>query len=1176
MPTRQDRVSTAKQPSVKAALRPAARHTRAHFTAGLPSSGENDGVSPPSDSPAPSPAPAPARPEALAQAIAALEAQRAILGDAAVDAALAPLRAALGGTQTLRQVSVLFLDVVGSTSLSQHLDPEDMSSVMDELLAACTAIVKAHGGRVLQYAGDSLLAVFGADGAREDDAERAVHSALALVDEGAARAVLTLETHGHAGLHVRVGVHTGPVLLGGGVSEEASIRGHTVHVAARMEQSAPRGRVRISQDTWQQVRGVFDVQAQPPLHIKGQDAPMLTWLVASAKPRAFRLPARGIEGNETALVGRDDEVAALMAAFDAVCATRGLHSVTLLADAGLGKSRLIHELQHQLDAHPQAFWLLLGRALPSTRLQPYGLLRNVLAWRLQIADSDPAALARSRLVDGLLPLLQGGGGGGGAPADEAADAALVQAETLGQLLGMDFSASPRLAGLLNDSRALRDQGLAALARVLGRLGHADGSPVVMLLEDLHWADDASLDALWWLRKQPDLPMLQVFSARSELAERRPAWEQPATEDTHHRVLRLHALGGAQRQQLTRALLSRLAEPSPALEAMLERQAEGNPFYAEELIKMLIDDGVIVVDAEQATWQLLPAKLGAARIPLTLTGVLQARLDAMAAPEKRALQRASIVGPVFWDDALGRIDPSAPQALAAMQGRGMLTARSESAFAGTREFGFQHHLLHQVTYDTVLKSDKRNGHAAAAAWLAERVGDREAEYLAVTAEHYERAGDQVRALEWFDRAVKAAGDRFANQAALDFVARMLSICDPADVVTRYRLLQQQRDYCDLTGQRELQRRASDALLALAESQGRTDWLASVACNRALLHDRLGESEASREWAQRASELADASGEGSAGVLAEGQLAWLARESGDLAAAQEHLDRAFAWCPRAEAQWQGPKTFIYDIQLLLVAAQQKLSEDDGEAGLALAEEALALATERGVERLTCFAHDAAAIACIQLLLLERAQRHVQHQEEASLRIGLAMVYGTSCALRGRVELARGDFEAALASARAGAERLAAQAAQGRVAEAQLVAGQALLLLGRPQDAAEPLRQALAYHLRSEGTPDRHCSRTLLALALVRSGKPEDARALIEQDLPALREPTVFDTATTPQAGRYAAWQVLLLLGDARAAEHLALGQAELERRFAKIADPAARHRLLAAWRDESSLRMSPHAV
>jgi predicted ATPase len=518
-----------------------------------------------------------------------------------------------------------------------------------------------------------------------------------------------------AGFDVRVGAHTGRVLLGGGVDAEGTIRGFTVNIAARMEQSAPVGALRISHDTWRQVRGVFEVQAQPPLQVKGQDEPLATYLVLAARPRAFRVAGRGIGDIETALVGREAELARLLAAFERTAAGGGLQSATLIADAGLGKSRLLHELQHRLDLHAQRCWLVLGRSHPGGTQQPYGLLRDMLAWRLQIADSDGADAARLRFVQGLQPFF----------AADGEEAALRQAEMLGQLIGLDFSASPRLAGFVSDARLLRDGALAAFATWLQRLATSDGSPAVVLLDDLQWADDASLDALLQLRERFELPLLLVLAARPALLERRADWGRGWER---HDTLTLAPLSASERQTLMRALLQRVADLPEALLSQLDAQAEGNPYYAEELVLMLIDDGVIDTAAEP--WRVRSERLVGARIPGTLVGVLQARLDALAAVERRALQAASIVGPVFWDEALSALDADATQALPALRNKAMVQARPESAFEGTREENFHHHLLHQVTYDTLLKAERRSGHALAASWLAERVGDRAAEYLAL--------------------------------------------------------------------------------------------------------------------------------------------------------------------------------------------------------------------------------------------------------------------------------------------------------------------------------------------------------------------------------------------------------------------------------------------------------------
>lgn len=290
----------------------------------------------------------------LEAGIQAFEAQRGLLGDTVVDMAVAPLKARLAAVlgvasaelepaQTLKQVTILFLDVVGSTTLAQDLDPEAISAVMDDALLRGTAVVARYGGRVLQYAGDNILAAFGADEAREDDAESAVHCGLALLELGQAVGAEVRSAHGYTGLNVRVGIHTGGVLLGGGVDAERTIRGMAVNIAARMEQTAPAGGLRISHDTYGQVRGIFEVDAQEPMAVKGVTSLVQSYLVRCAKPRQFRIRTRGIEGVATKMIGRDAELEALQAALKRLFDERKLATVTVVADAGVGKSRLLYE-----------------------------------------------------------------------------------------------------------------------------------------------------------------------------------------------------------------------------------------------------------------------------------------------------------------------------------------------------------------------------------------------------------------------------------------------------------------------------------------------------------------------------------------------------------------------------------------------------------------------------------------------------------------------------------------------------------------------------------------------------------------------------------------------------------------------------------------------------------------
>jgi hypothetical protein len=252
--------------------------------------------------------------------------------------------------------------------------------VLDGALARCTAIVESYRGKVLQYAGDSLLAVFGADEACEDDpSERAVRAGLSLLEEGRHQGELVERQHRWEGFNFpcRPSHRQRKLLAPGGVDAEGSIRGIAVSIAARMEQTAPAGTLRIIRDTYRHVRGLFEVETQPAMPVKGLDEPVVTYLVLGAKPRAFRVAARGIEGVETRMVGRDAELDQLRVAFNVAIDERKLVVVTVVGEAGVGKSRLLYEFESWAETRPGRFTVFQGRATPQTQGQPFGLLQDI-------------------------------------------------------------------------------------------------------------------------------------------------------------------------------------------------------------------------------------------------------------------------------------------------------------------------------------------------------------------------------------------------------------------------------------------------------------------------------------------------------------------------------------------------------------------------------------------------------------------------------------------------------------------------------------------------------------------------------------------------------------------------------------------------------------------------------
>jgi predicted ATPase/class 3 adenylate cyclase len=815
----------------------------------------------------------------IESAIQALESQRTLLGDAVVDMAVAPLKDKLAArrgrdaaTQQLKTATVLFMDVVGSTQLSERLDPEDVHAVMDSALERLTAIVRAHHGRVLQYAGDSLLAAFGAEQTLEDDAERAVRSGLAILAEAGPLAAEFRNRYALDGFDLRVGIHTGSVLIGGGIDPESSIRGVTVNIAARMEQTAPAGALRISHETYRHVRGVFDVEPQAPIEIKGITEPVRSYLVKRAKPRAFRMANRGLEGIDTQMVGRDAELARIGELFQSACEDESLKQATIVGEPGIGKSRLGLEFTHWLELQGEQVRFFQGRPQPYGNNVPYGLLRDLLAWRFEILESDPQSVAQAKLAAGLGAVL--------------GDRAVEYTALIGTLIGFDFGADPHIAAIASDAKQTRDRAFHALAAYF-RAVHRDAAmPVVVLLDDLHWADEGSLDFVNHLTQScADLPVFLLCLTRPALYERRPLWGSGRSE---HLRVDLAPLSKRGTRELIQALLGRLETVPAALRDLLASSAEGNPYFVEELIGMLIDDGVIVTSSEP--WRVVGDKLLDVRVPSTLAGVLQARIDSLPPDEKSALQQASVIGHVFWDEALQRIAPSAGAALEGLTRRELAYGRETSAFEGTREFVFKHHVLHQVAYQGVLKQSRREHHRLTADWLVVRSGDRASEYFGLIAEHYERAGDVDNALTYLRKAGEDAARSYVNAAALDYLGRALALVREEDAATRFALLETRIAIHSIAGRRSEQ---ADDVAAIEQAADRLDddaMRARAAGLRAALALAVGDYPGTAAAAARAVAWADAAGQRGAALSARINWARALQFQGDYVAAQSHIEES----------------------------------------------------------------------------------------------------------------------------------------------------------------------------------------------------------------------------------------------------------------------------------------------
>src|SRR5437588_416194 len=606
-------------------------------------------------------------------------------------------------TEQRRQLTVVFADFAGLLPLTEGQDAEDVSELMRELWPLVDGVVGEHGGTVDKHVGETLVALWGAREAREDDPERAVRAALAM-------------------------------------------------------QSA-----------------VAEFVASNLPHALAAHA------LADGEATAREEPATGeVEGVETRMVGRKGELRRMTDALETVFEERELHVVTVVGDAGLGKSRLLYEFANWIELLPDNWYIFNGRAGEGAQGLPYALVRDVFSFRFEIQDSDPPEVAREKLERGMLAMCRS------TPEDEV----LQRAHFIGQLIGFDYSASKHVSGILDDARQIRDRAFRYAGQFFSDISR--DYPIAFYLDDIHWADDGSLDFIDYLTRHcASVPMMILCLARPALLERRPAWGEGRE---HHERIRLQPLSKKESRQLVEEILRRARGVPPELREMVVGGAEGNPFYVEELIKILIDQRVIVPGAD--VWSVDATRLGEVHVPPTLTGVLQARLDKLTAEEKSALQRASVIGRVFWDGAVEHLgspqtgagrgakqqekaaaavtptDGATTGVLESLRRKELIYWREASAFAGTREYTFKHALLRDVTYESVLKRERREYHRRAAEWVARRSGGRVGEYAGLIAKHYERAQSAEDAAEWYGRAGRQARETYAPETAINFYRKAL--------------------------------------------------------------------------------------------------------------------------------------------------------------------------------------------------------------------------------------------------------------------------------------------------------------------------------------------------------------------------------------------------------------------
>ena len=682
------------------------------------------------------------------------------------------LTAGLDHRQERKVVTVLFCDLVGFTSQAERLDPEDVQAILAPYHERLRRELERHGGTVEKFIGDAVMALFGAPVAHEDDPERAIRAGLAIREYAA-----------ESSLELRIGITTGEALIAIGASPmdgEGMASGDIVNTAARLQAVAPVNGILTDETTYRVTRDVVDFRPAPNVAAKGKAMPIPVWEAIDARSR---FGTDVTHHARAALVGRERELSLLRDALDRARYERIPQLVTLVGVPGMGKSRLVHELSRIVDSDPQIITWRQGRCLAYGDGAAFWALAEIVKAQAGIGEHDSTTDTDAKLRAAI-----------GAVIEDPIEARWVESQ-LRPLVGSDAE-----EGLGSDRRS---ESFAAWRRFLEAV--AEARPAVLVIEDLHWADDGLLDfvdeLVEWLA---DVPLLVIGTARPELLERRPGWGGGKLDAS---TLALTPLSTDQTAALLSDLLGSPRLP-PGVEDVLLDRAEGNPLYAEQFAQLYLERGWAVDTV----------------MPETLHGIVAARLDALPPDEKSTIQDGAVMGKVFWTGAVRRTDEPGPL-LHALARKGFLTRQHRSTVEQETEWSFAHMLLRDVAYSQIPRAERSMKHRRAAEWItAQGRPDEHAEMLA----HHWRAALTLASAAGLDTAeievearlaFRAAGDRSfsvnALAAAVAYYAEALRLW-PADDPERPELLFRYARVALATGAPEATTAAVEALDGLLAS------------------------------------------------------------------------------------------------------------------------------------------------------------------------------------------------------------------------------------------------------------------------------------------------------------------------------------------------------------------------
>ncbi len=1038
-------------------------------------------------------------------------------------------------------------------ALRTQAEDQSGADIGTDWRADTTHAVLAHGGRIDQVTPHRFDASFESGSRPTDPVERALCCAQVMLTQAQAAAT---SPGGRDGA-LRLGLH------GASTDSAAAHAGSGRHAqqAAALARLAPPGRLCIPHDVSALVRGLFAFEPPLPLRAEGLARPLQICLLRdTALPPGAQVPQGVVDpaaDAEPPLVGRDDELRALQAAFERVAGGGGASALTVLAEPGMGKSRLLRAFDAWAQALPVPFHCLRGRALPGAQAQPFSLLGQLLRGFFQLDSEGPSDAAQSQLEAALVPWLSG---------DEGAALAEQRAHLIAHLIGLDMSHSGHLQHLLANPAQIRQQALDAAALLLRRLSAGGSAPLLMVIEDLHWADGESLDGLdELLQRQPDLALLVVCSGRPELAARRPA---RAAGVLGHRHLVLGPLDKARSRSVAAALLGKLPEIPPALLDLVVGASAGNPYGIEERIKLLIDQGVIVASGD--VWSVRVTRWPAARLPATLPEVLQARLDLVPHAERRTLQRASVIGPAFGAAALRALGRGTSLALTGLMQRGMALSTPGVGPGGAPSFNFKHQLLQERAYASMTPRTRRALHGRFAAWLTSHSGPLANDMLGPSAHHFEQAGDDFRAAEQHARAAEYAHQRYAADAVMDHAQRGLALLQrlPADAgqrALRWRLLKARIRMLEVVGQRTQHRTDLDALLVLADELGDDNLHADAYLGCALWALYSADFVAMKASARRAMGHAARAGNRALRLHAMRYFASAHFQLGDWDAGQRLMRQCLA-----EARTAG----LRDVEafctntLGIIASRQR----DPVAGLHWDEQTLAVWRELGDRSQEAISVGNIGESWLELGESTRARRHLEEGAQLARACGNLIAHSAALGNLSALERRLGNGERAVALARLAIDAAVATSAPDFEAIALQQLGEAEHTLGRHAAAAQAFEAVQALALRHQLPEPPDALAALAAVALAQGDVPA-ALGRLQRVLDLDAAGAVATRSLNPRRLALICHRVLSSAGDPRAQAWLQRAHDELLGIAATISDDALRdgflnnipdHRaILAAW-------------